>query len=334
MSCASCGLALPANTAIVERSIPESLVLHEPRLSLMAGAEGFEPPNGGIKTRCLTTWRRPNYTTRSWTRCDNQQRRAVQAAHNEARSSAQASAPGQPALRAHRAAPRTRRRRFRSALPRQIHEANQALQRSRIAAAHGGRAVVAATRREKGAYCRDGGITCQFRGLKDLRRAHCSLRFDHQIVPSPGSRPASAARRRLRPRPPSRARRTARRRRASARARQLVDRQTAAARVAFSATSTVAASELPPPRPPCTGMRLSSSMPTPAERRDPSRAARAAFTCRVGFGGNLRRSGDALDHSRRPLVKAQLVAQIDELHRRSAAGDSRRHDGRRCADRD
>ena len=26
----------------------------------MAGTDGFEPPNGGIKTRCLTTWRRPN----------------------------------------------------------------------------------------------------------------------------------------------------------------------------------------------------------------------------------------------------------------------------------
>lgn len=26
----------------------------------MAGADGLEPPNGGIKTRCLTTWRRPN----------------------------------------------------------------------------------------------------------------------------------------------------------------------------------------------------------------------------------------------------------------------------------
>src|SRR5580700_802537 len=26
----------------------------------MAGVEGFEPPNGGIKTRCLTTWRHPS----------------------------------------------------------------------------------------------------------------------------------------------------------------------------------------------------------------------------------------------------------------------------------
>jgi hypothetical protein len=26
----------------------------------LAGAGGFEPPYGGIKIHCLTTWRRPN----------------------------------------------------------------------------------------------------------------------------------------------------------------------------------------------------------------------------------------------------------------------------------
>ena len=26
---------------------------------MLAGAAGFEPANGGIKSRCLTTWRRP-----------------------------------------------------------------------------------------------------------------------------------------------------------------------------------------------------------------------------------------------------------------------------------
>src|SRR5258708_11965975 len=28
--------------------------------STLAGVEGFEPPYGGIKTRCLTAWRHPN----------------------------------------------------------------------------------------------------------------------------------------------------------------------------------------------------------------------------------------------------------------------------------
>ncbi len=27
----------------------------------MTGVEGFEPPNGGTKNRCLTTWRHPKY---------------------------------------------------------------------------------------------------------------------------------------------------------------------------------------------------------------------------------------------------------------------------------
>ncbi len=26
----------------------------------MVGDEGFEPPNGGVKVRCLTAWRIPN----------------------------------------------------------------------------------------------------------------------------------------------------------------------------------------------------------------------------------------------------------------------------------
>ncbi len=30
-------------------------------MCVMAGAAGFEPTDGEIKTRCLTTWRRPYY---------------------------------------------------------------------------------------------------------------------------------------------------------------------------------------------------------------------------------------------------------------------------------
>jgi hypothetical protein len=30
------------------------------KLGSSIGAEGFEPPNGGTKNRCLTTWRRPS----------------------------------------------------------------------------------------------------------------------------------------------------------------------------------------------------------------------------------------------------------------------------------
>ena len=35
----------------------------------LAGTEGFEPPNAGTKTRCLTTWRRPTGATEAvWRR--------------------------------------------------------------------------------------------------------------------------------------------------------------------------------------------------------------------------------------------------------------------------
>ena len=35
-------------------SNPQYALVH-----LLAGAEGFEPPNGGTRIRCLTTWRHP-----------------------------------------------------------------------------------------------------------------------------------------------------------------------------------------------------------------------------------------------------------------------------------
>jgi integrase len=51
---ASCARVLSACSCIRNRPTSE-----------LAGVEGFEPPNGGIKTRCLTTWRHPNIQTQS-----------------------------------------------------------------------------------------------------------------------------------------------------------------------------------------------------------------------------------------------------------------------------
>src|SRR5215472_4338780 len=76
MSCDSAGLALPANSAsvslvlitlcAVRPSAPASLPSSaRPAPPEMAGVEGFEPPNGGIKTRCLTTWRHPSTLARA-----------------------------------------------------------------------------------------------------------------------------------------------------------------------------------------------------------------------------------------------------------------------------
>ena len=111
----------------------------ETDLRRVAGAEGFEPPNGGIKTRCLTTWRRPNnFGADSADLALNlrlrppavQQRRAIQPAHNIPGPARRQARPDALAPLPRRAGRRTRRRRFRSALPRQIPQANQALQRS------------------------------------------------------------------------------------------------------------------------------------------------------------------------------------------------------------
>src|ERR1051326_1834434 len=63
MSCDKAGVALTAKSASVSlvlislcavRSLPPASACE------LAGVEGFEPPNGGIKTRCLTTWRHPS----------------------------------------------------------------------------------------------------------------------------------------------------------------------------------------------------------------------------------------------------------------------------------
>src|SRR5215469_3450653 len=70
MSCDNAGVALPANSASVSlvliscravRSLPPASPAG------LAGVEGFEPPNGGIKTRCLTTWRHPSTCARAET---------------------------------------------------------------------------------------------------------------------------------------------------------------------------------------------------------------------------------------------------------------------------
>jgi len=60
MPSASSGFALPANT---EMDGDSNSLLSEDDIDPfheLAGVEGFEPPYGGIKTRCLTAWRHPN----------------------------------------------------------------------------------------------------------------------------------------------------------------------------------------------------------------------------------------------------------------------------------
>ena len=100
----------------------------------LAGVEGFEPPNGGIKTRCLTTWRHPS------SRC------------------------GVPVCRRG------------SSLP----------------------------PRQKGRYCADGGIVCQFR---ELARERSQAPAPPRPAKGPGPEPRCARRQ-----PQTRRPRTGRRR--------------------------------------------------------------------------------------------------------------------------
>src|SRR5215475_3187840 len=68
MSCDNAGVALPANSASVSLvliNLCAARSLSPASACELAGVEGFEPPNGGIKTRCLTTWRHPSTLARA-----------------------------------------------------------------------------------------------------------------------------------------------------------------------------------------------------------------------------------------------------------------------------
>src|SRR5678816_1368823 len=175
MSCASCGLAFPANTAIVERSI-QILVLST---ATWLGRKDSNLRMAGSKPAALPLGDAPLSIGDP-----GQQRRAIQPAHHVSAPTRWQARPDSP----------------RSVLVGQGHEHTGAgsgqscltkflkpikgFSDLRIAAAHARRAVVTSAARQEAAYCRDGGITCQFRGLKDLRRAHRGLRFDDQIAVS------------------------------------------------------------------------------------------------------------------------------------------------------
>src|SRR5690606_19916655 len=153
MSCASCVLALPANTTMLLSDII-SLPLSP---GCVAGAPGFEPGNGGIKTRCLTTWLRPKGI----------QRRPVQTARDDSA----------PAVR------QTRKRVVRSfgvvegrkhapsgtGHPRAVRVIIKPIQRGGhlgIARADQRLEIVASTARNKVGYCQARRIPCQFRRLE------------------------------------------------------------------------------------------------------------------------------------------------------------------------
>src|ERR1700722_162426 len=192
MSCASAGFAFPVNNASVSDStISASWSDHHCR-SLVAGVEGFEPPNGGIKTRCLTTWRHPSspsLTPRSSTAHPQHrmQRRMIQSAHDKAAPPVRnpsgdtlrilgARGAGED-TRAGAGQARRDRRPVRIDLRGQP---PQRLRHLRPACAYYWFKDVDGVALRKGAYCDDGRISCQFRGLEQLRGTHADARVNHQ----------------------------------------------------------------------------------------------------------------------------------------------------------
>src|ERR1700722_10667796 len=156
----------------------------------MAGVEGFEPPNGGIKTRCLTTWRHPSRLHNpSYRHIEHRmQRRAVQAPrHKTAPTIRNSRRDALGILRALKAGEYACARARHTRMLPSIARANvrlEPIQRCsyfRITITRDRLADIAGLTRREGAYCDERRISCQFRGLEDLSRADGAARMhDHK----------------------------------------------------------------------------------------------------------------------------------------------------------
>ena len=176
------------------------------------------------------------------------------------------------------------------------------------------------------ANCDGGGIPCQFRGLKHLRRA--DGRRPGRTTAKPGSgrsRGVSRSPTPSRPGRTARGRTPARRRPGRSPSSASASGARPRPQSSLSATSVVAASELPPPSPPCSGIRLRISMsrtpPHPGCRAASSRAARTARSCLRRHARAARRAA----RRRRPRSARRTAARRTgrRTGRRSAAGGSR-----------
>src|SRR5215831_7082632 len=190
MSCDNAGVALPANSASVSLvliNLCAARSLSPASACELAGVEGFEPPYGGIKTRCLTTWRHPSTLARTETSAGAHltaasgplpaqpqllvHRRSVKSACDEAHPAvghARRQAFGIRRVRARREDARAGAGQSRAALTGEPVERFRYLGR---AGAHHRFAVVTPTRLKKGAYCDERGISCQFRALEHFTGA-------------------------------------------------------------------------------------------------------------------------------------------------------------------
>src|SRR5271155_5277449 len=136
----------------------------------MAGVEGFEPPNGGIKTRCLTTWRHPSRLHNPSSRHieHRMQRRAVQAPrHKTAPTIRNSRGDALGILRALKTGEYARARARHARLLPSIARAEMRLEpiqrgsHLRIAITRDRLADITSLTRREGAYCDERRISCQ-----------------------------------------------------------------------------------------------------------------------------------------------------------------------------
>ena len=298
--------------------------------------EGFEPPNGGIKTRCLTTWRHPNAFVTSARRrrpapapsvsgrpaarnCkraasgDRLRPRVAQPCHPAGLPASTASACATSAITANTQDPVPVRR----AVPKRPSQSS-APAHSWVLLAHHGFAVVPTTGLQETGNCEHRRIPCQFRGFEHIRRAdgHVGPQQQvHRFGEVDWHEPFTDSLRPGRPRMHEDGH-------VGAQFEAQFGQSPAENPVPhswFNATSTVAASELPlarprPPSeaafrprlpPPASGTRRSRRRPRP---QPPRGAHGQVLVCRHAC-----QRAQALDDTRRPLVETDRIPEIDEL---------------------
>ncbi len=141
-------------------------------------------------------------------------------------------------------------RQFREARGAELGEPVERISNLGEARPHDALAIVTAARLEEGAHCDLRGISCQFRGLEDGCGGHVDARVDHD---EPALRELDRVRVLCPGLPPklmNRRRKPGRRSRGSGRWRRAESGSGGVDQRWFKAGRVVAASELPPPRPP------------------------------------------------------------------------------------
>ena len=155
------------------------------RVAKLAGVEGFEPPYGGIKTRCLTAWRHPNLKSKLSEPRSSQPAANLSSKGESFNPRTQETIHRRAALRARISRPRsTDSTAKKTQAPVPVRRATPKPDSQSSARATSGyrrlttpQAVVPPTRRQETVNCDGRRIPCQFRILKYFRRPHHHIRL-------------------------------------------------------------------------------------------------------------------------------------------------------------